>query len=233
MLKTKLNMTVASALMVGGMVAVLSTSAQAAVSRPAGNQTILAGSSLCMARTSGPTAGGCADAALTGTINYATGQISLGANTFFDTPFSINSTTMYSSNTTNLGLLGVTQAVADAAGAASGLPAGSLKAYDMTVGNNQLGASMLFTWGSNTGMRVISLWNVTDDLVAGTRTLTAVDATVLTDGIVGAKMVEVFTGQSPNFNIVTTIPVPAAAWLFGSGLLGLVGVARRRNKAAA
>jgi len=30
----------------------------------------------------------------------------------------------------------------------------------------------------------------------------------------------------------TVIPVPAAAWLFGSGLLGLVGVARRRKVAA-
>ncbi len=29
----------------------------------------------------------------------------------------------------------------------------------------------------------------------------------------------------------TLVPVPAAVWLFGSGLLGLVAVARRRNKA--
>ena len=29
--------------------------------------------------------------------------------------------------------------------------------------------------------------------------------------------------------IVTTIPVPAAVWLFGSGLLGLFGVARRKT----
>ena len=28
---------------------------------------------------------------------------------------------------------------------------------------------------------------------------------------------------------VSAVPVPAAAWLFGSGLLGLVGVARRKN----
>ena len=27
----------------------------------------------------------------------------------------------------------------------------------------------------------------------------------------------------------TAVPVPAAVWLFGSGLLGLVGVARRRG----
>ena len=29
----------------------------------------------------------------------------------------------------------------------------------------------------------------------------------------------------------TTVPVPAAAWLFGSGLLGLTGIARRKKQA--
>jgi hypothetical protein len=31
---------------------------------------------------------------------------------------------------------------------------------------------------------------------------------------------------------VTAVPIPAAVWLFGSGLVGLVGVARRKRKAA-
>ena len=45
-----------------------------------------------------------------------------------------------------------------------------------------------------------------------------------------------FDAVIDNVSIVTdvsAVPVPAAAWLFGSGLLGLVGVARRKKALAA
>ncbi len=38
-----------------------------------------------------------------------------------------------------------------------------------------------------------------------------------------------FIGWAVQSGDVSAVPVPAAAWLFGSGLLGLVGVARRKN----
>lgn len=37
------------------------------------------------------------------------------------------------------------------------------------------------------------------------------------------------TAQMANFQIETVVPVPAAVWLFGSGFLGLIGVAKRKR----
>lgn len=60
------------------------------------------------------------------------------------------------------------------------------------------------------------------------------------DGIAGSPMIDgPFPGLNVNFDIgsgnsltvlsVSAVPVPAAVWLFGSGLLGLIGIARRRR----
>ena len=51
------------------------------------------------------------------------------------------------------------------------------------------------------------------------------------DGVAGAKMVDgPFIDFSANFSL-SAVPVPPSVWLFGSGLMGLVGIARRKKVA--
>ncbi len=63
------------------------------------------------------------------------------------------------------------------------------------------------------------------------------------DGIAGSPMIDgPFPGLNVNFDIgsgnsltvvsVREVPVPGAIWLFGSGLLGMIGIARRRKNGA-
>ena len=53
----------------------------------------------------------------------------------------------------------------------------------------------------------------------------------LTDGpFVGLRvLIDIGSGNSMTVASISTVPIPAAAWLFGSGLLGLVGIARRKK----
>ena len=60
--------------------------------------------------------------------------------------------------------------------------------------------------------------------------------TVSGNGFDATKGIWNFSGQTAtqltfswSSSSATVVPVPAAAWLFGSGLLGLVGIARRKN----
>lgn len=49
--------------------------------------------------------------------------------------------------------------------------------------------------------------------------------------VVGGYLPISGTAQVSLAGSVTPVPVPAAVWLFGSGLLGLAGIARRKKKA--
>ena len=67
--------------------------------------------------------------------------------------------------------------------------------------------------------------------------VSAGDYTPGQQGIGGSPMPDgPLIGSNINFDVtsltVTSVPVPAAVWLFGSGLLGLMGVARRRRTGA-
>ncbi len=65
-------------------------------------------------------------------------------------------------------------------------------------------------------------------------TLTGIHIDLFTADWDETKAQKIVTGFAPfshdaQVNDTSVVPVPAAVWLFGSGLLGLVGIARRKN----
>jgi len=86
--------------------------------------------------------------------------------------------------------------------------------------------NMLFDWSVNINIPVTSDWDVTSTgNAAGDTAGVLVNAATITAGS------PAFPGFHPAFTgDLTKVPVPAAVWLFGSGLVGLVGVARRRRR---
>lgn len=91
------------------------------------------------------------------------------------------------------------------------------------VGAGQIAGAIDFAWGATTGIRVVNVWDINAD-----GSLTAASAPGMENGP--------FPGFNAAFNLsapglVSEVPVPAAVWLFGSGLIGLAGIARRRKAA--
>jgi hypothetical protein len=66
-------------------------------------------------------------------------------------------------------------------------------------------------------------------LLSGSQAMTKDEVTV---GGFRKQIVEFSLGGTYTTTFGHAVPVPAAAWLFGSGLLGMVGVARRRRNKA-
>lgn len=132
----------------------------------------------------------------------------------------------------------------------------SYSSYHMTVGANQVGVHMIWAWSTTDGVDVVLLWDMSNSW-AGTGTTSAfcagsgagcngfypgnsintiwdavsIDTNMDSDTFSGTKMIDGPTvSQSWNFNVngIHAVPIPASAWLLGSGLLGLIGVARRK-----
>lgn len=114
--------------------------------------------------------------------------------------------------------------------------------YDAKIGNLEADSSAfayILTLDRFTGAGKAFLSNDTTHLPVdwGTYTLDI----LIDDTLIGDTLQFGFSSTSTNYNgsavfydnisfaPVEVIPVPAAVWLFGSGLVGLVGVARRRK----
>ena len=164
--------------------------------------------------------GGGLNTSVNGTMNSdGTGSGDDGGTKFFGTPWTV--TQAFWQDTA-------------ATGNWSGSTASGPFSYDFHMTGNQVAAGMLFNWGAAVDIAVLQIWDCTT--VAGV--CTGVNNDAKHPGVPGTEMANgPFAGQHATFKGTTTdampatVPVPAAVWLFGSGLLGLVGVARRKIQA--
>lgn len=155
------------------------------------------------------------DATITGFVDEAAGTWGVESTTLF---FGLNWTAhdgfliaapgSYSLDV-NTGVLGAGTGVV----AADGI-------MNFDVGAGQIAGIIDFDYGTTVNIKVIDVWDINAD-----GSLTGVGIPGMENGP--------FPGFNAQFNLTAAglVPVPAAVWLFGSGLLGLVGVARRKKAA--
>jgi len=114
---------------------------------------------------------------------------------------------------------------------------GTDQSYSYTLTAGQFAAGVFFDWSVNDDIPVLAIMQVTSFNPDGSMDVMSVGANcdVATGTVCGTAMVtQPFPDQTPIFSgtiAPVAVPVPAAVWLFGSGLVGLAGVARRRKTA--
>ena len=111
----------------------------------------------------------------------------------------------------------------------SGTSAAGSFSYDYTLAAGQIATGIYMDWGVTQDIAILAVFD------CGVGTVGSFCSSVDTDGIapLGTVMQNgPFAGDNITFafeGTVSAVPVPAAVWLFGSGLIGLIGVARRKK----
>lgn len=92
--------------------------------------------------------------------------------------------------------------------------------FNFTLSAGQVAWGTLWEWNGNTNIAILNVMDCgamnPGDACTGVAGYPAQNGPIV--------------GQNPTFNgVVSAVPVPAAVWLMGSGLLGLMGLARRNQ----
>ena len=192
--------------------------------------------------------GGGHNTTVTGTISGppAAGSFTDGGTLFFGDPW-VASAVFYGDTHSST----LTWATSNPGGgtvmipSAGTFPTFNSATYEFHLSGYQVAFGLLFSWSGNNNIPVLAVFDCGPGTAGSACTPVDVGdgATPSTgDGTPGTAMqAGPFAGQSAVFNGTlldtvafsgtSAVPIPAAAWLFGSGLLGLAGVARRRTKA--
>ncbi|TNF98218.1 MAG: hypothetical protein EP297_08670 [Gammaproteobacteria bacterium] len=122
--------------------------------------------------------------------------------------------------------------------------------FELNIPEGMIGAHFLLDWNVTKDIDVLQLWDLNTPFTnpnpggplyqgpAGQTpsldtvySLASVDGDGDDDGTPGFDFIDgPFIGFSMNLNL-TEVPVPAAAWLFGSGMIVLIGISRRKKAA--
>ena len=104
------------------------------------------------------------------------------------------------------------------------------------VGAEQWLGALFFTYNQISDIDTIHVWDTVynlDDSISLFSTDVITDNSPVGSGAPGHPSISGATvGFTYNYDLLltpTAVPVPAAVWLFGSGLLGLIGIARRKK----